>query len=93
MANVSHQSKQKQQTSKKGLQAPVTKQSNDNERVDLSVQQASMIKELLQVRNEAESQVQFFLLAAGLSEKEIISGNLDGDEPHFIVKGANGITR
>ncbi len=52
-----------------------------------------MIKELLQARNEAESQVQFFLLAAGLSEKEIISGNLDGDNPHFIVKGANGITR
>jgi hypothetical protein len=93
MANASHQSKQKQQTSKKGSQASASKQSDSNERVNLSVQQALMIKELLQARNEAESQVQFFLLAAGLSEKEIISGNLDGDNPHFIVKGANGITR
>ena len=90
MANASHQSKHKQQTSKKESQAspsPVNGQTQVQEdRVHLSVQQAELAKQLLAASNEAQNQVQFFLAAAGISGKDVIGGDLDSDKPYFLVK-------
>ena len=90
MANASHQSKHKQQTSKKESQAspsPINGQAQVQEdRVYLSVDQAELAKQLLAASNEAQNQVQFFLAAAGISGKDVIGGDLDSDKPYFLVK-------
>ena len=90
MANASHQSKHKPQTSKKELPAspnPTNGQTQVQEdRVHLSVQQAELAKQLLAASNEAQNQVQFFLAAAGISGKDVIGGDLDSDQPYFLVK-------
>ena len=99
MANASHQSKQKQQTLKKESQAsqePVTNgetqqsglpwNEKDGNRVYLSVQQADLFKQLLAASQEAQNQVQFFLVAAGISGQDVIGGDLDSDKPYFLVK-------
>jgi uncharacterized protein YggE len=90
MANASHQSKHKQQTSKKESQAspsPINGQAQVQEdRVHLSVDQAELAKQLLAASNEAQNQVQFFLAAAGISGKDVIGGDLDSDQPYFLVK-------
>ena len=97
MANASHQSKQKQQTSKKGSQAPVTKQANgqtesEPEKIRLSVAQADLFKQLLAASTEAQNQVQFAMLAAGIEAQEVIGGDLDSNEPYFVVRNGNGIS-
>ena len=63
------------------------------ERFSLSRQQADLFKQLLSDSHEAQNQVQFALVAAGISGREILTGSLDGEDPHFILKGANGITK
>ena len=63
MANVSHQSKQKQQTSKNESQ---TERTNE-ERVPLTVEQANIFKQLIQEANQAQAQLNFAIASAGLS--------------------------
>ena len=82
MANVSHQSKQKQQTSKNESQIERT----NEERVPLTVEQANIFKQLIQEANQAQAQLNFALASAGLSGKVIIGGHLDGEDPHFTVQ-------
>ena len=91
MANASHQSKQKQQTLKKELpasQEPVTNGQTQplEDKVYLSVEQAELAKQLLAASSEAQNQVQFFLVAAGISGQDVIGGDLDSDKPYFLVK-------
>ena len=99
MANASHQSKQKQQTLKKESQASQesvtngeTQQSGlpwnekDVDKVYISVQQADLAKQLLAASQEAQNQVQFFLVAAGISNQAVTGGDLDAEKPYFLVK-------
>ena len=97
MANASHQSKQKQQTLKKESQTSSEPATNghsqqgdmpwsEKDKVYLSVQQAELAKQLLAASNEAQNQVQFFLVAAGISGQDVIGGDLDSDKPYFLVK-------
>ena len=48
--------------------------------------QAELAKQLLAASNEAQNQVQFFLVAAGISGQDVIGGDLDADKPYFLVK-------
>ena len=97
MANASHQSKQKQQTLKKESQTSSEPATNghsqqgdmpwsEKDKVYLSVEQAELAKQLLAASNEAQNQVQFFLVAAGISGQDVIGGDLDSDKPYFLVK-------
>lgn len=91
MANASHQSKQKQQTLKKESQAsqePITngKAQVQEDRVYLSVQQADLFKQLLAASQEAQNQVQFALVAAGIADQAVTGGDLDAEKPYFLVK-------
>ena len=97
MANASHQSKQKQQTLKKESQTSSEPATNghsqqgdmpwsEKDRVYLSVEQAELAKQLLAASNEAQNQVQFFLVAAGISGQDVIGGDLDSNKPYFLVK-------
>ena len=91
MANASHQSRQKQQTLKKESQAsqePVTngKTQVQEDRAYLSVQQADLFKQLLAASKEAQNQVQFALVAAGIADKAVTGGDLDAEKPYFLVK-------
>ena len=99
MANASHQSKQRQQTLKKESQASSEPKTNgesqqgdmpwnegDGNRVYLSVQQADLFKQLLAASQEAQNQVQFALVAAGIADKAVTGGDLDAEKPYFLVK-------
>ena len=97
MANASHQSKQKQQTLKKESQTSPEPATNgqtqqgdmpwsEKDKVYLSVEQAELFKQLLAASNEAQNQVQFFLVAAGISGQDVIGGDLDAEKPYFLVK-------
>ena len=91
MANASHQSRQKQQTLKKESQASQEPKTNGQpqpleDRVYLSVQQADLFKSLLAASQEAQTQVQFALVAAGISDQAVIGGDLDAEKPYFLVK-------
>jgi|8_EtaG_2_1085327.scaffolds.fasta_scaffold01102_7 hypothetical protein len=87
MGNVSHRSKQKQQTSKKESQAKTTNgQTASNERkVKLTTEQASIFQHLIQAANEAQAQLSFAVRAAGLEQEMIVGGNLEGEDPFLIV--------
>ena len=63
------------------------------EKFSLSRQQADLFKQLLSDSYEAQNQVQFALVAAGISSREILTGNFDSKDPHFILKGVNGIAK
>ena len=63
------------------------------DKFSLSRQQADLFKKLLSDSHEAQNQVQFALVAAGISNREILTGNLDGEDPHFVLKGINGIAK
>jgi len=82
MASASHQSKQKQQTSKKDLQ----EKKNNQEIVTLKPEQAGLFKDLFENSRRAENQLNIALTAAGLVDVKIISGQLDGENPHFVVQ-------
>ena len=88
MASASHQSKQKQQTSKKDSQAEKTngKAVSNETVVSLSLEQARIFAELIEANNNTQAQLNFALAAAGLSPSTIIGGNLEGDSPHFVIK-------
>ena len=59
---------------------------SEKDKVYLSKQQAELAKQLLAASNEAQNQVQFFLVAAGISGQDVIGGDLDSDKPYFLVK-------
>ena len=59
---------------------------SEKDKVYLSVEQAELFKQLLAASNEAQNQVQFFLVAAGISGQDVIGGDLDADKPYFLVK-------
>jgi len=50
------------------------------------VQQADLFKQLLKASQEAQNQVQFALVAAGIADKTVIGGDLDAEKPYFLVK-------
>ena len=97
MANASHQSKQRQQTLKKESQASSEPKTNgeaqqgdmpwnEGDKVYLSKQQADLAKQLLAASQEAQNQVQFALVAAGIADKAVTGGDLDAEKPYFLVK-------
>ena len=59
---------------------------SEKDKVYLSVEQAELFKQLLAASNEAQNQVQFALVAAGISGQDVIGGDLDSDKPYFLVK-------
>ena len=56
------------------------------DKVYLSVQQADLFKSLLAASQEAQTQVQFALVAAGIADQAVIGGDLDAEKPYFLVK-------
>ncbi len=97
MANASRRSKQKQQTSKKESQVQASSQPNgqtapEPEKIRISAAQADLFKQLLAASTEAQNQVQFAMLAAGIEAKEVVGGDLDSDEPYFVVRSNNNIS-
>jgi len=50
------------------------------------VQQADLFKQLLAASQEAQTQVQFALVAAGIADQTVIGGDLDAEKPYFLVK-------
>ena len=87
MANASRRSKQKQETSKK--ESPTLDKAPANgqvQKVHISLDQAGLFKQLIAANNETQKQIQFALQAAGLSNENIVGGNLDADEPYFDVE-------
>ena len=59
---------------------------NEGDKVYLSKQQADLAKQLLASSQEAQNQVQFFLVAAGIADQDIVCGDLDAEKPYFLVK-------
>ena len=59
---------------------------SEKDKVYLSVDQAELAKQLLAASNEAQNQVQFALVAAGISGQYVIGGDLDSEKPYFLVK-------
>ena len=96
MGNASRQSKQKQQASKKGSQGSQAPKTNgeiarEGVRIQFSVRQADLIKGLLAASQEAQAQLQFALMAAGIDGRDIVGGDLDGPDPYLVVMDAGGI--
>ena len=90
MGNASRQSKQKQHTSKKESPALVKEKDESlanptSVKLEFSVQQADLIKHLLNQSQEAQAQLQFALTAAGVEGRDIVGGSLDGANPYIIV--------
>ena len=61
-------------------------------KIRLSTAQADLFKQLLAASTEAQNQVQFAMLAAGIEAQEVIGGDLDSNEPYFVVRNGNGIS-
>jgi hypothetical protein len=96
MGNASRRSKQKQQTSKSVSPALVKEEDKvpavpESVRLNFSVQQANLIKQLLTASQEAQAQLQFALIAAGIDERDVVGGDLDSPTPFLIVSNVNGI--
>tara|TARA_R100001086_G_C11785997_1_gene244922 strand:- start:470 stop:769 length:300 start_codon:yes stop_codon:yes gene_type:complete len=95
MGNASRQSKQKQQTSKSVSPALVREEDKipavpESIRLNFSVQQANLIKQLLAASQEAQAQLQFALIAAGIDERDIVGGDLDSPTPFLMVSNIDG---
>ena len=95
MGNASRQSKQKQHISKK--ESPVLVKEKDESlanptsvRLEFSVQQAELIKGLLAASQEAQGQLHFALMAAGVDGRDVLGGDLDSPTPHLIVSNVGG---
>jgi len=90
MGKGSHQSKQKQQTSKNESSTVKTdlrlEPENEGQKVVLSTEQAALFKQLLAAMAEAQNNLNFALLAANIDGESIVGGHLDGDAPHFITQ-------
>ena len=82
MGKGSRQSKQRRQTSKNESQ---TERTNE-ERVPLTVEQASIFSQLIKEANQAQAQLNFAVASAGLSNQTIIGGHLDGEEPYLVIQ-------
>ena len=82
MGKGSRQSKQRRQTSKTESQTETT----NEEKVPLTVEQAEIFKQLIQEANQAQAQLNFAIASAGLSNRVIIGGHLDGEEPYLTVQ-------
>ena len=59
---------------------------SEKDKVYLSVEQAELAKQLLAASQEAQNQVQFALVAAGIADQTVIGGDLDAEKPYFLVK-------
>tara|TARA_A100001515_G_scaffold773_1_gene746 strand:- start:7809 stop:8072 length:264 start_codon:yes stop_codon:yes gene_type:complete len=82
MGKGSHQSKQKQQTSKNDSQTETT----NTRQVSLTLEQASIFKQLIQEANEAQAHLNFAVASAGLSNESIVGGQLEGEQPFLLVE-------
>jgi hypothetical protein len=59
-------------------------------RLDFSVQQANLIKQLLAASQDAQAQLQFALIAAGIDGRDIMGGDLDSPTPFLMVSNVDG---
>jgi len=62
----------------------------DSLRLDFSVQQANLIKQLLAASQDAQAQLQFALIAAGIDGRDIVGGDLDHPTPFLMVGNVDG---
>ena len=64
----------------------------EEKRIVLSEDQAQLFAQLFQQSKEIQERIQFALVSAGLNGMDIVSGELDAADPHFLVrKSDNGI--
>ena len=64
----------------------------EEERIILSPDQAQLFATLFAQSKEIQERIQFALVSAGLGGMDIVSGELDASDPHFMVrKSDNGI--
>ena len=64
----------------------------EDQRIILSPEQAELFAALFAQSKEIQERIQFALVSAGLAGMDIVSGELDIADPHFIVrKSDNGI--
>ena len=64
----------------------------EEKRIVLSEDQAQLFAQLFQQSKEIQERIQFALVSAGLNGMDIVSGELDAADPHFMVrKSDNGI--
>ena len=74
------------------LITPTTGAVPDEERIILSPEQAQLFATLFAQSKEIQERIQFALVSAGLGGRDIVSGELDASDPHFMVrKSDNGI--
>lgn len=52
----------------------------------MTLEQASIFKQLIQGVNEAQAQLNFAITSAGLSNESIVGGQLEGEKPFFLVE-------
>jgi hypothetical protein len=57
----------------------------------MQVDQAQMLAQAFAELKQCQERVQQILIAMGLSGMDIVSGNLEAENPHLIVKKANNI--
>ena len=64
----------------------------EGEPFNIQVDQAEMLAQLFAQSKEIQERIQFALVSAGLGGMDIVSGELDASDPHFMVrKSDNGI--
>jgi hypothetical protein len=64
----------------------------EDKRIVLSPDQAQLFAQLFQQSKEIQERIQFAMVSAGLNGMDIVSGELDAADPHFMVrKSDNGI--
>ena len=64
----------------------------DEERIILSPEQAQLFATLFAQSKEIQERIQFAIVSSGLGGMDIVSGELDSSDPHFMVrKSDNGI--
>jgi hypothetical protein len=64
----------------------------EEKRIVLSEDQAQLFAQLFQQSKEIQERIQFAMVSAGLNGMDIVSGELDAADPHFMVrKSDNGI--
>ena len=58
----------------------------EEERIILSPDQAQLFATLFAQSKEIQERIQFALVSAGLNGMDIVSGELDAADPHFMVR-------
>ena len=92
MGNASQQSKQKQKTLKKDSQATQDKSFNGAVKeveIYLSSEQADLFRTLLNAMTQAQNNLNFAFAAANIAGENIVGGNLDAEEPYFVIRNMN----